>query len=170
MSTVTQTTEHRDPATRWVFAGILSGIILAVGTLPIQEASAMRENGALLGMPTYLGGVIHDLIVVPVLLVVFAAIVSGTSLRQYTGRLRNVVALGIAYGLVLWVVYFGFIVPLWASAIGVEGIPFPYFDFELLLLQPIIGALIGGVYYFTLRWSRGRGSKAEMSDMKPGAS
>lgn len=166
MATATQSVGHRDPVNHWVPAGIVTGLILAIATIPLQSASEMRENGAFIGTPTYLGGVIHDLVITTMVMVIFAAIVSGTSLRQYTHRLRSIVALGVGYGVVLWAVYFGIIMPLWARAVGIEGIPFPFFDLGFLVFHLGLGVVIGGVYYFTLRWFRGRGH-ANLNSMNP---
>ena len=166
MPTETPTVETRDPVTRWVVAGILTGIILEVIQLPLASASDLRPVGATIGIPTALGGTIQELLVSIVVLIIFAAIVSGTSLRKYTTRLRTLVVLGIAYMVLVWAIYTSLILPFWERAVGLN-VPFPSFELVVLDVHIVFGILIGVIYYVTLSWLRRR-DHVELKPTSPG--
>ena len=168
MAIETQTAVQREPATRWLTAGLLTGLVIGILTTIMIPANELREGGLLIGMPTVLGGVIENLFMSFVVMLIFAAIVSGTSLRKYTESLRSVVGLGIGYGVALWAVYGSLILPYRLRAVGVD-IPFPYIDLGFLGVHLIIGAAIGVVYFYSLRWLRGP-DHVDMNQASPGQS
>ena len=82
-----------------------------------------------------------------VLGIVFAALVSQTSLRQYLGSVLPMVGLGLAYGVVTTVALAWILLPLWLGAVGFsQAPPFPNVGMSSLVGHLVYGALLGGVY------------------------
>ncbi|MFC7044132.1 histidine kinase [Halobacteriaceae archaeon GCM10025711] len=79
--------------------------------------------------------------------VVFAAAVELTGLRKYADNLGAIAGLGAAYGVVLWVVAAGLVMPIWLSAVGFASPPpFPNFNPVSLFWHVAYGAVLGAVY------------------------
>lgn len=58
--------------------------------------------------------------------------------------------LGIAYGIVLGIVFYGLALPAWIHLVFGGGMPFPYLDIVPIILWANYGALLGLVYGFLL--------------------
>lgn len=132
---------------RWsaaVTSGFVAGI--AMGLLMHFVADVMPAVGALYGQPTVLAGWIAHLFHAVVLALVFAAAISVGPLSRYATSVRSVTALGIAYGIVTWVVTNGIVLPLWLDAVGVPGVPFPNLTAFSLLTHLVYGVVLGGMY------------------------
>ena len=156
VATETQTAENRDPASRWLTAGLLTGLVVGILSAPLATESQYREMGGMIGLPTVTGGVIQHLLITLAVFVLFASAVSGTGLRKYTRSLGALAALGVGYAFILWAVYDSAIFPLWNQAAGGASVPVPDFDLESLGEHLVFGPIIGGLYFITIRWLRGR--------------
>lgn len=77
--------------------------------------------------------------------IVFAAALSGRRLRRYRDSLFGTAALGTGYGVVLWFVAAGFVMPVWLTLVGVPA-PIPSLDPTSLLGHVVWGALLGTGY------------------------
>jgi hypothetical protein len=81
-----------------------------------------------------------------VLGIVFAGLVGALDVRS-TGR---VVGLGLAWGVLTWIVFAALLMPVWLSAAGSPADPpFPNFAPPSLLWHLVYGLLLGGVYAAT---------------------
>jgi hypothetical protein len=68
------------------------------------------------------------------------------------GSVRRCAAVGLAYGVVLWVVAAGLLMPLWLRAVGFPSPPpVPNFAPPSLLWHAVFGVVLGAVYPVTVR-------------------
>ncbi|GAB6880375.1 hypothetical protein JCM17823_26490 [Halorubrum gandharaense] len=144
---VTQTTE--EGATNTIVAGIGGGLVggVAFGAMMTMMMPMIME-GAIPGMYGLAGGLgvgwaIH-LFHSAVLGAVFAGIVAAKpDLADSTGKL---VGVGVAYGVVLWVVLATFVMPAWVGAMTPMAPPVPDVNPMSLVGHVVYGALLAGVF------------------------
>ena len=78
-----------------------------------------------------------------VLGVAFAALARGFDVQSH----RTLVGLGLAWGVVTWVVLAALLMPVWLSAVGSPANPpFPNFAVPSLLWHVVYGLVLGGAY------------------------
>lgn len=125
-----------------VAGGLVAGI--GMGVIMHYVMNAMPLVGALYGQPTVAFGWIAHLFHSVVFALVFAAVISGTSLRKY--GLVGMTGLGAIYGVVLEIVAAGIVLPLWANAIGAGPLPVPFIVPIGFVTHLVYGVLLGAVY------------------------
>lgn len=133
------------PARLWsgaVTAGLVAGV--GMGLIMHFVMNAMPLVGALYGQPTVLPGWIAHLFHSVVFALIFAAIVARTSFREY--GLLGLIGLGAVYGIVLEIVAAGFVLPLWANAVGAGPLPVPFLVPIGFLTHLVYGVLLGAVF------------------------
>ena len=153
MSTTTATGRNADASVGNWKAGVIGGVAGAA----VMGALVMIMNLATLAVaiPSLytlappaspgLGLVVH-LSHGAVLGVVFAGLVQ---LFDRTGT-KQLVGLGLGWGVVTWVVLAALVMPLWLSAVGSPASPpFPNFAVPSLLWHAVYGVVLGGVYAVT---------------------
>jgi uncharacterized membrane protein YagU involved in acid resistance len=113
---------------------------------------AMPLVGALYGQPTVLAGWVAHLFYSVVFAVLFAAVVAGTSLREY--GLLGMVGLGLVYGVPLGLVAAGVVLPVWANAIGAGPLPVPFIIPMGFLTHIVYGVLLGAVFGYVVTRQR----------------
>ncbi|WP_435360064.1 histidine kinase [Haloarchaeobius sp. DFWS5] len=121
--------------------GALFGILLTFEMRPAIESAIP----ALFGLSGGLWGWIVHMSIAAVLGVVFAAIL--TKMPTVGRDMQKNVAVGLAYGFVLWVVLAVFVMPVWLDAVGFAGAPVvPNVNYTSLLGHLVYGAAVGAVY------------------------
>lgn len=133
-----------------VAGGLVAGI--SMGLIMHFVMGAMPLIGALFGQPTVLGGWIAHLLISVVFALLFAAVVARTAFREY--GLLGMVGLGVAYGIVLEIVAAGFVLPLWANAVGAGPLPVPFLVPMGFLTHVVYGAFLGAAFGFVVTRDR----------------
>lgn len=151
MSTETRTETATTTETRlepWQ-AGLVGGIAdgLVFGAMVSLMMPAVIEMGipALYGIagPAGLAGWVIHMANSAVLGVAFGALVGASGLAG-TGKLAGA---GLAYGVLLWVVLAGLVMPVWLGAVGFPmAPPLPNFDPMSAVGHAVYGAVSGVVY------------------------
>ncbi|KAB1188877.1 MULTISPECIES: hypothetical protein [Haloferax] len=153
MSTDTQAQPAPSVESEWLKVGVVAGAIFGIVSGALFWASGdMPEIGALIGMPTVLGGWLFHLVMVFVIMIVFAAALSTPSLSQYASELRMLILIGLAYGVLIWIALDAFVLSYLAVSVGIPGAIFPGFALETLVEDLVIGFLVALFYYGTRRW------------------
>ncbi|MFB6106538.1 MAG: histidine kinase [Halobacteriaceae archaeon] len=76
--------------------------------------------------------------------VVFVAALEATPLSRYADRTGPAAALGVGYGVVLWVIAAGLVMPLWLGALGAPvRLPLPNLALPSLLWHAVYGVVLG---------------------------
>jgi hypothetical protein len=143
--TETETTLEASQA--GVVAGLVGGFVM--GIMLTMQMTPVIENAipALWGLSGGLAGWVVHMSNSAVLGVVFAAIASAGALREYADSTGTSTALGIAYGVVLWVVLAAIVMPIWLDAVGFPMAPaVPNFNPMSLVGHVVYGAVLGAVY------------------------
>ena len=126
-------------------AAVVMGVPLTVlqGSIPVI--------GVLYGSPSPVVGWTVHLFHSLVFGLGFVALVTGSRLVRYRSRLLPTAGIGIAYGVAIWVVAAGFVMPAWLRVLGVSA-PIPDLSAAGLLGHVVWGATLGGVFAFGRRW------------------
>lgn len=141
------------PARTWA-GGAAGGLVagLGMGLLMHFVMGAMPLIGALYGQPTVAAGGLAHLFHSLVFGLLFAAVVTRTSLREY--GLLGMIGLGAVYGIVLEVVAAGVVLPLWANAVGAGPLPVPFLIPMGFLTHVVYGVLLGAVFGYVMARER----------------
>ncbi|NHN46259.1 histidine kinase [Halostella sp. JP-L12] len=132
-------------------AGVVGGIAggFAMGIMLTMQMTPVIENAipALWGLSGGLAGWVVHMSNSAVLGVVFAAIASAGALREYSDSVGTGTALGVAYGVVLWVVLAAVVMPIWLDAVGFPMAPaVPNFNPLSLVGHVVYGGVLGATY------------------------
>jgi uncharacterized membrane protein YagU involved in acid resistance len=130
-----------------VVAGLAGGFVMGI-TLTMQMTPVI-ENAipALWGLSGGLAGWVVHMSNSAVLGVVFAVLASTDALRRYSDSVGTGTALGIAYGVVLWVVLAAIVMPIWLDAVGFPMAPaVPNFNPMSLAGHVVYGGVLGATY------------------------
>ncbi|SFC62698.1 Signal transduction histidine kinase [Halobiforma haloterrestris] len=127
-----------------IVAGVTMGLYLDVvqGLLPVIGALYGVENPTV-GWVTHL---FHSL----VFGLLFAAGMVRPTFRSHDGVGKRI-ALGAGWGVVLWLVAAGFVMPVWLSLVGLEA-PLPNLSRAGLVSHVLWGTVLGGFYGVVSRW------------------
>jgi hypothetical protein len=133
-------------ATAGVVAGIVGGV--AMGALMVVMnadvlAVAIPSLYTLAPPPNLQLGFLVHVFHGAALGLVFAGLVSALSV-ELPGR---IVAAGLGWGVVTWLVLAALVMPLWLGAVGSPASPpFPNFAIPSLLWHAVYGVVLGGVF------------------------
>lgn len=84
--------------------------------------------------------------------ILFAAVVSTTSLRRFAETWSTGAVLGLAYGVLVWVVAAAIVMPLWLGAVGFPQVPpLPNFNPQSLVGHLVYGLVLGVGYAIVQR-------------------
>jgi signal transduction histidine kinase/uncharacterized membrane protein YagU involved in acid resistance len=120
-------------------AGVVMGALLQATTAGIAVIGALYA-----GMNVGVGWVVH-LFHSAVFGVGFAVAMSGPRLGRYRERPGVSAALGVGYGVLLWFVAAGVVMPVWLRAVGVAA-PLPNLGLASLAGHVAWGATLGGLF------------------------
>ncbi|WP_336024571.1 hypothetical protein [Halobellus salinisoli] len=133
--------------------GLVAGV--AMGLLMHFIMGAMPLIGGLYGQPTVVAGWTAHLFHSVVFALIFAAVIGSTSLREY--GLLGMIGLGAVYGVILEIVAAGFVLPIWANAVGVGGgLPVPFIALPGFVTHVLYGVVLGAIFglAMTRDWSK----------------
>jgi riboflavin transporter FmnP len=143
---------------------IAGGVIAGVGMGLIMQfvMNAMPLVGALYGQPTVVIGWLAHLFHSVVFALLFAIVVLRTSLREY--GLLGIVGLGALYGVLLELVAAGFVLPIWANAVGAATLPVPFLIPIGFVTHLVYGVLLGVVFGVVMTRERSTMAASEPSE------
>jgi uncharacterized membrane protein YagU involved in acid resistance len=146
-----RTSPRYEPWLGAIIAGLAGGVAMGIFLLVLSPDALTTVIPALYGLQGAVAGWVVHLFNSVVLGLVFAALVSLTSLRKYAESVRGTIGLGAVYGVVLWVVTGSIILPLWLQAVGVPAAPpVPTFAFPSLVWHLAYGIVLGAVYPYVV--------------------
>lgn len=153
MSTTTDVAPVPTVRSDWLQVGSVVGIIFGVVVgLLASVGGIMPEIGAVIGMPTLVGGWILHMTLALVTSIGFAAALSTSRLSQYARQLRTLVPMGLAFGVLMWLVLDALVLAYLSVAFDAPGAVFPNFAVEDAIVTLVFGVLIALTYYGTRRW------------------
>ncbi|MFH5797382.1 histidine kinase [Haladaptatus sp. CMAA 1911] len=146
-----RTSPRYEPWLGAIIAGLAGGVAMGIFLLVLSPDALTTVIPALYGQQGAVAGWIVHLFNSAVLGLVFAAVVSLTSLRRYTDSESATIGLGAVYGVVLWVITGSIVLPLWLQAVGVAGAPaVPTFALPSLVWHLAYGVVLGAVYRYVI--------------------
>ena len=126
--------------------GIAGGIVMGVLMLAMNDAVlavAIPSLYTLAPPPNIPVGVAVHVFHGTVLGIIFAGIASSLELDSS----RNIIGLGLAWGIVTWAVLAALLMPVWLSTVGSPASPpFPNFAPPSLIWHVVYGLVLSGVY------------------------
>jgi hypothetical protein len=148
-------------------AGVLGGLIggAVMGVVWTFQSPGVLEAAipALYGLSGGLAGWIVHMVHSAVFGLVFAALLTRGSLRRYGERVASATGTGVVYGVVLWIVAAGLVMPYWLSAVGFAGAPpLPNLSTMGLLTHVLYGLFLGVAYPTLARTFRPEGQSPIM--------
>ncbi|WP_254545406.1 DUF6789 family protein [Halomarina pelagica] len=143
----TETTVQHSNDTEWragVVAGLLAAAVMGV-LLTIQMPDTIGVAiPSMYGLRGLLAGWVVHLVHGAVLGLVFAAVAGPLGVARSTGRS---LALGVAYGVVVWALLAVLVMPVWLSAVGSPANPpLPNVNVKSLIGHVAYGAVLGGTF------------------------
>lgn len=143
--TATTTETRMEPWQAGLIGGIAGGLVFGAMLSMMMTPVIEMAIPALYGIegPAGLAGWIIHMANSAVLGVVFGALVGAGGVGG-TGRLAGA---GLAYGVVLWVLLAGIVMPVWLGAVGFPmAPPVPNFNPMSLVGHAVYGVVLGVVY------------------------
>lgn len=135
----TEHTEWRGGVVAGLAGGAVMGVLLSVMMAPVIEVAIP----SMYGLSGALAGWVVHLAHAAVLGVGFAALARAADVRSAA----KLVGVGIAYGVVLWVLLAVLLMPLWLSAVGSPANPpFPNPNPLSLVGHIVYGAVVGATF------------------------
>lgn len=125
------------------FAAVLAGIVM--GLLLDQLAGIMSVVGTLYGIESPAIGWVSHLFHSVVFGLLFAAGCTLPRIDEVTETWSGTMAVGVAWGVVLWVVAAGVVLPIWMMAVGLDAM-LPNLSPTWLVGHVVWGAILGGCY------------------------
>jgi len=121
------------------------GVLFSLLMPPVIE----NAIPALVGLSGGIAGWVVHMSIGAVFGVVFVAALTQPRLASVTESPGGVVGLGAAYGVVLWLVAAGVVMPLWLSAVGFPAPPpLPNLGLMGLLTHLVFGLVLGASYHY----------------------
>ncbi|WP_266080860.1 histidine kinase [Haladaptatus caseinilyticus] len=145
--TAEQTSPRYGPWLGAVIAGLAGGVAMGILLLILSPDALTIVIPALYGLSGGIAGWFIHLSNSAIFGVIFAAMISLTSLHKYAESERASIGLGAIYGVVLWVLTGSIILPLWLQVVGVPAAPaVPTFALPSLVWHLAYGVVLGAVY------------------------
>jgi hypothetical protein len=148
MSTTTQRVgrfETLRPWQRGVLAGLVGGVVMGAAFVLLMPGLLGTAIPALVGLSGAAAGWVVHLSISAVFGVGFAAILQ--RMPAYGASVSSSVATGVTYGVVLWVLAAGIVMPVWLSAVGFPNAPgVPNLAAAGFTTHVVFGAVLGAAY------------------------
>lgn len=155
MSTETETGAVAVERSNWVAggaAGLVAGLVFGAMLQMMMTDVIAIAIPALYGLSGITMGWVAHLFHSVVFGVVFVAIVSTTSLRRFAETWSTGAVLGLAYGVLVWVIAAGVVMPLWLGAVGFPQVPpLPNLNPQSLVGHLVYGLVLGVGYALVQR-------------------
>lgn len=133
----------------WAVAGLVAGLVMGALIWVMNDAVLAVAMPALYGLappPNPIAGWGVHLFHSVVFGLIFGGLLGKEALPDTIGSLSKSVALGVGYGVVIWVVAAALVMPLWLSAVGfAQAPPFPNFAIPSLLWHAVYGFVLGAL-------------------------
>lgn len=127
-----------------LIAGVVMGLMLQTMMTPVITTAIPALYG---GSGVVVGWIAHLFHSVVFGLLFVGAVGSVSSLGEYASRVSTGAGLGLGYGVLLWVVAAGFVMPIWLGAVGFPGTPpTPNFNPMSLVGHVVFGVVLGALY------------------------
>jgi len=126
------------------FAAVVAGIVM--GLFMGEIAGLMPVVGTLYGVESPVIGWVTHLFHSVVFGLLFATACTIPRIVGVTKSFRGMTALGVAWGVLLWFVAAGLVMPVWLMAVGADA-TIPSFSPIGLVSHVVWGAILGGLYY-----------------------
>jgi hypothetical protein len=144
--------EQESPVFQSVLGGLTAGV--AMGLLMRYGYGDIAMIGALVGQESVIVGWLVHLVVSIGFGLLFGAGLVYTSMRRYLGSPLAFVVLGVTYGIFIWLVGAGIVMPYWLSVMGAVSNPeIPLLTRESLLVHMLYGLVLGVVYIAVHSWA-----------------
>lgn len=145
------TAESRFVRKTWTSA-ILGGLAggIAFGLL-MQQQEMLPTVASLYGLDGVAWGWVAHLFHSVVFALVFAAVLTGTSLRRYADRVVPTTALGAAYGVLLWILAAAVVMPFWLGEMGLDAPTIPNLEAMSFVGHLGYGVVLGAVFVLAYR-------------------
>jgi len=128
-----------------LIGGLVMGVLFSVLTPPVIE----NAIPALVGLSGGIVGWVVHMSISAVFGVVFVAASTQPRLAAVAESPAGVVGLGLAYGVILWIVAAGVAMPLWLSAVGFPSPPpLPNLAVMGLFTHLVFGLVLGASYHY----------------------
>ena len=128
-----------------LIGGLVMGALFSVLMTPVIESAIP----ALVGLSGGIAGWVVHMSISAVFGIVFVAALTQPRLVAIGESLGGVVGLGLAHGVILWVVAAGVVMPLWLSAVGFPSPPpLPNLGLMGLLAHLVFGGVLGVSYHY----------------------
>lgn len=132
-----------------VEAGLIGGLVMGVLFSLLMPPVIENAIPALVGLSGGVAGWVVHMSISAVFGVVFVAALTQPRLAAVAESSGGVVGLGLAYGVILWVVAAGVAMPLWLSAVGFPSPPpLPNLALMGLLTHLAFGLVLGASYHY----------------------
>lgn len=130
-------------------AGLIGGLVMGVLFSVLMPPVIENAIPALVGLTGGIAGWVVHMSISAVFGVVFAAALANPRLAGAAESMSGVVSLGLVYGVILWVVAAGIVMPLWLSAVGFPSPPpLPNLGLMGLLTHLVFGVVLGWSYHY----------------------
>ena len=147
VSEPTETTQMSAPLAGGL-GGLVAGIVFGLMLQVMMTDVITVAIPALYGLSGVLAGWVIHLFNSVVFGVVFGTAVATTSLDDYADSWGTAGILGVAYGVVVWIVAAGIVMPIWLDLVGFPGAPpLPNFNVMSLIGHAVYGIVLGIGYY-----------------------
>lgn len=144
-----------------VIAGLSGGVLM--GLIMQFPMGAMDTIGALVGVPSALGGWFVHLVISALFGVAFAVLLARPFIRDLADSAAGIVGLGIGWGAALGLTSGGVVLPLAVNALGVAVLPVPLLPFPgiagsitLAILWGFAHLLYGATLGIVFAYARGQ--------------
>lgn len=132
-----------------VEAGLIGGLVMGVLFSVLMPPVIENAIPALVGLTGGIAGWVVHMSISAVFGVVFVAALAHPRLAAIAESMEGVVSLGLAYGVILWAVAAGVVMPLWLSAVGFPNPPpLPNLGLIGLLTHLVFGVVLGASYHY----------------------
>ncbi len=132
-----------------VGAGLIGGLVMGVLFSVLMTPVIENAIPALIGLSGGIAGWVVHMSISAVFGIVFVAASTQPRLAAVGESLGGVVSLGLAYGVLLWVVAAGVVMPLWLSAVGFPSPPpLPNLGLMGLFAHLVFGVVLGVSFHY----------------------
>jgi hypothetical protein len=127
--------------------GLVAGVIMGLLMQVLMPGVISVAIPALYGLEGAVAGWLIHLVNSLIFGALFGVAVSRGPLVTYGRRIGLSTGLGIAYGILVWFVAAGFVMPVWLQSVGFAGAPpVPNLAPMSLIIHVVFGAILGAIY------------------------
>jgi len=129
-------------------AGIVAGLAMGVFLSALTPETLERSIPSLVGLTGGVAGWVVHVSVAAVFGVGFATVIVWRPETVRGGTFGQVVAVAVAYAVVVWFVAFGLVMPAWLGLLDGAGVAMPNLTAMGLVAHVVYGLVLGATYDF----------------------